>query len=62
MKIRLYMGEPYVAEPILAGPLSVGISHVVNDVCLENLCRNLLMDAMGVGDAYTVMIMFLVLW
>ena len=56
------MGEPYVAEPILAGPLSVGISHVVNDVCLENLYRNLLMDAMGVGDAYTLMIMFLVLW
>ena len=28
-------GEPYVTEPILVGPLSVGISNVVNDVCLE---------------------------
>jgi hypothetical protein len=36
----------------LAGPSSVGISHVVNDVCLENPYRNLVMDAMGVGDAY----------
>jgi len=36
----------------LVGPLSVGISHVVNDVCLENPYRNLVMDAMGVGDAY----------
>jgi hypothetical protein len=24
----------------------------VNDVCLENPYRNLVMDAMGVGDAY----------
>jgi len=24
----------------------------VNDVCLENPYRNLLMDAIGVGDAY----------
>jgi len=46
-------GEPYVAEPILAGPSSVGISYVVNDVCLENPYRNLVMDAMGVGDAYS---------
>jgi hypothetical protein len=46
-------GEPYVAEPILAGPSSIGISHVANDVCLENLYRNLVMDAMGVGDAYS---------
>jgi hypothetical protein len=45
-------GEPYVAQPILAEPSSVGISHVVNDVCLENPYRNLVMDAMGVGDAY----------
>jgi len=43
---------PYVAKPILAGPSSVGISHVVNDVCLENPYRNLVMNAMGVGDAY----------
>jgi len=26
-------GEPYVIKPMLVGPLSVGISHVVNDVC-----------------------------
>jgi hypothetical protein len=45
-------GEPYVTEPILARPSSVGISHVVNDVCLENPYRNLVMDAMEVGDAY----------
>jgi len=37
----------------LVGPSSVGISHVVNDVCLENPYRNLLMDAMGVDDAYS---------
>jgi hypothetical protein len=36
----------------LVGPSSVGISHVVNDVCLENPYRNLIMDVMGVGDAY----------
>jgi hypothetical protein len=53
MKIGLYMGEPYVAEPILVGPSSVGISHVVNDVCLQNPYRNLVMDAIGVGDAYS---------
>ena len=40
-------GEPYVAQPILAGASSVEISHVVNDVCLENPYRNLVMDAMG---------------
>jgi len=45
-------GEPYVAELILAGPSSIGMSHVVNDVCLENPYRNLIMDAMGVGDAF----------
>jgi hypothetical protein len=45
-------GEPYVAEPILAGPSSIGMSHVVNDVCLENLYRNLVMDAVGIGDAF----------
>jgi len=27
-------GEPYVTEPMLVRPLSVEISHVVNDVCL----------------------------
>jgi hypothetical protein len=37
----------------LAGPSLVGISHVVNDVCLENPFRNLVMDAMGVGDGYS---------
>jgi len=36
----------------LVGPSSVGISHVVNDVCLENPYRNLLIDAIGVDDAY----------
>jgi len=46
-------GESYIAEPILARHTSVGISHVVNDVCLENSYRNLVMDAMGVGDAYS---------
>jgi len=46
-------GKPYVAEPILAGSSSGGISHVVNDVCLENPYRNLVMDAIGVGDAYS---------
>ncbi|KAJ6855115.1 hypothetical protein NC651_039937 [Populus alba x Populus x berolinensis] len=45
--------EPYIAEPILDGPSSVGISHVVNDVCLKNPYRNLVMDAIGVGDAYS---------
>jgi len=44
-------GAPYVTEPILVGPSSVGISHVVNGVCLENPYRNLVMDAMGIGDA-----------
>jgi len=43
----------YITEPILVEPSSVGISHVVNDVCLENPYRNLVMDAMGVGDAYS---------
>jgi len=47
------MGEPYIAEPILVGPSSVEISHVVNDVCLQNPYRNLVMDAMGVDDAYS---------
>ena len=46
-------GESYITELILARPISVGISHVVNDVCLENSYRNLVMDAMGVGDAYS---------
>jgi hypothetical protein len=45
-------GKPYVPEPILAEPSSIGISHVVNDVCLENPYRNLVMDAMGVNDAH----------
>jgi len=45
-------GEPYVPEPILAEPSSIRISHVVNDVCLENPYRNLVMDAMGVNDAH----------
>ena len=46
-------GESYITELILARPISVGISHVVNDVCLENSYRNLVMDAMGVGDTYS---------
>jgi len=37
---------------MLVRPSSVGISHVVNDVYLENPYRNLVMDVMGVGDAY----------
>ncbi|XP_011012767.1 PREDICTED: uncharacterized protein LOC105116949 [Populus euphratica] len=45
-------GEPYVTEPILAGPSSIGMSHVMNDVYLENPYRNLVIDAMGVGDAF----------
>jgi len=45
--------EPYVTKPILVGPSSVGISHVVNDVYLENPYRNLIMDAIGVGDTYS---------
>ena len=53
MKIRLYIRESYIAEPILVGPSSVGISHVINDVCLENSYRNLVMDPIGVGDAYS---------
>jgi hypothetical protein len=54
-------GKPYLAEPILAGPSSVGISHFMNDVYLENSYRNLVMDAMEVG-MHTLMIMCLVLW
>jgi hypothetical protein len=46
-------GEPYVSEPIIAGPSSVGCSHVVNDVFKENSYRNMVLHAMGVGDAYS---------
>ena len=35
---------------MLVGPSLVGISHVVNDVWLENPYRNLVLDAMRVGD------------
>jgi len=46
-------GEPYVSEPIIAGPSSVGCSHVVNDVFEENSYRNMVLHAMGVGDTYS---------
>jgi hypothetical protein len=46
-------GEPYVSEPIIVGPSSVGCSHVVNDVFEENSYRNMVLHAMGVGDAYS---------
>ena len=35
---------------MLVGPSLVRISHVVNDVWLENPYRNLVLDAMRVGD------------
>jgi hypothetical protein len=43
----------YVSEPIIVGPSSVGCSHVVNDVFEENSYRNMVLHAMGVGDAYS---------
>jgi len=46
-------GEPYVLEPIIVGPSPVGCSHVMNDVYEENSYRNMVLHAMGVGDAYS---------
>ena len=46
-------GESYVLEPIIVGPSSVGCSHVVNDVFKENSYRNMVLHALGVGDAYS---------
>jgi len=45
--------EPYVSEPIIVGPSSVGCSHIVNDVFEKNSYRNMVMHAIGVGDAYS---------
>jgi hypothetical protein len=38
---------------MLAKPSSIRISHVVNDVYLENPYRKFFLDAMRVGDTYS---------
>jgi len=45
--------KPYVSEPIIVRPSSIRCSHVVNDVFEENSYRNMVLYAMGVGDAYS---------
>jgi hypothetical protein len=45
--------KPYVSEPIIVRPSSIRCSHVVNDVLEENSYRNMVLYAMGVGDAYS---------
>jgi len=45
--------KPYVSEPIIVGPSSVECSHIVNDVFEKHSYRNMVLHAMGVGDAYS---------
>ena len=56
----IVQGETYITYLILFGPLSRGISHVVNDEGDANLYRSMTLDAMGMM-MHTIMIGFVVL-